>query len=66
MALRCFWCNFALGHIFLTKLERDGLLVDRDIDKGGGKKGVEKDRSTGVGRLIIKNPVVRGCVKGST
>ena len=60
MALRNSWCNFTLRHISLIKLERDRLLVDGDIDEGGGKEGIEEDRLTGVRGLIIKNLVVRG------
>lgn len=59
MTLKHSWCNFALEHIFLTKLGCDWLLVSGDVANGRGKDVIEEDRSIGGGRLIIKNLAVR-------
>lgn len=59
MALGCSWSNFAFGHVSLTKLGRDCLLVDRNIDDGKRKDSMEEDGLTGLRRLIIRNLVMR-------
>lgn len=58
--LRHSWYNLALGHISLTKLGYNWLLVSGDIDDGRWKDVVEEDRSTGGEKLVINIPTVRG------
>lgn len=59
MVLKRFWYNFAFKYIFLIKLEYNWLFISRNIDSSKRKEGVEEDKLTGVGGLIILNHVIR-------
>lgn len=48
-----------MGHIFFTKLEYDWLLVSRNIDDSEEKSDMKIDKLTEIGRLVIKNPIIK-------
>lgn len=59
MALKRFWYNFTLEHIFFITLAYDWLSIDRNISNGKVKNSMEINKLIGFKTLIIKNPTIK-------
>lgn len=59
MALKHFWYNFTLEHIFFIKLAYNWWLIGKNTSDGKTKNSVKIDKLIRFKTLIINNPTVK-------